>query len=145
MRKNATFNLLKRGKTWYALIYDPERHPAQIQRTLRTREKSIARRKLVDWERDYVDGRFDPWAKKKRPSENITVREAVKKFREERRSNSAEATIRSRGSRLHVFADWIDDGTPIKAVQPHHIEDFFAQGRDDLGREGVVRPWTVNR
>lgn len=122
--RNASFRLRKRRKTWYALIYDPERYPKQIQRTLRTRDKSVARRKLVDWERQYADGQFDPWEDTKQ-SKTITVRECVRLFRKERRKVDSPVSMRTRGARFENFVEWADDAMPIKAVRARHIEAFL--------------------
>lgn len=49
--RNASFHLCERNGRYYASIRDPSRSPKHIQRTLRTADKTTARKKLVDLER----------------------------------------------------------------------------------------------
>lgn len=122
-RRNASFRYFERNGRYYAEIYDPDRHPEQIQRTLRTTDESVARRKLVDWERDYADGKFDPWTEKR--GQKLTVQEAIRDYRKHRADQDTPTTIRTRGSRFEQFLKWCPEGLPLKAVTPRHIEQFF--------------------
>lgn len=126
-RRNASFNLFQRDSgRWYALIYDPSRHPNQIQRTLRTTEKSVARKKLVDWERAYADGTFDPWTDNQ--SKDLTVHEALGRYKSAREeAGDSGHTLRTRGSRLDQFAEWVQEGLPLKALDAEQINAFMGQ------------------
>jgi len=122
--RNASFNLLERNGRYYASIYDPNRHPKQIQRTLRTSDKSTARRKLTDWERAYTDGKFDPWKQDRR--DGVSVQEAVEAYRAHRRKQGdAPTSKRTRGSRLDKFVEHVDADRPIRSVRAQTIRDLF--------------------
>lgn len=122
--RNASFNLFERDGRYYASIRDPNRHPSRIQRTLRTTDKRVARKKLVDWERAYADGEYDPWTEERRRA--VTVKDAIEAYRAHRKDQGdASASIRTRGSRLKKFRKFVGDDVPIGGVRAQTIQDFL--------------------
>ena len=55
-------SLLNRNGTYYAQFYDAHRTPKKKRLSLRTKRKREARKRLVQLERDWERGTFDPWS-----------------------------------------------------------------------------------
>ena len=69
-------SLQKRKSYYYAYFYDSERTPQRKSYPLKTRDKRVARRRLVEAERRYHDGELDPWGSDHRPERPTAVRAA---------------------------------------------------------------------
>ena len=85
---------LRNRKSGYtAIFYDPDRSPKQKYVTLRTKDKTVARRKLANLERQYSLGAFDPW-KDAAPHEGVHLSEAIERYlkaRNDRRPKTQRA------------------------------------------------------
>ena len=86
-------SLQKRKRYYYAYFYDSERTPQRKSYPLKTRDKRVARRRLVEAERQYHDGEMDPWSSDYRP-ERITMAQAAEDFLQTK-SNLRPATQRA--------------------------------------------------
>ncbi len=71
-----SIHLRKKRDPYYADIYDPARTPKRIYRTLRTRDKRVARQRLVAMEREIALDQYDPWTDRRR-DDMLTLAQAT--------------------------------------------------------------------
>ena len=122
----ASFKLREKNGQWHARIYDPARQPTRIERSLRTTDQAVARRKLTELEREVSLGEFDPWTEKKGAA-GLTWGEAREIYERRRSRYDTDATMRTRGSRFNVFGRWLGPETAVRAIRASDVEDFLAQ------------------
>lgn len=121
-------------KTVYAycgVFYDPDRRPKEKSVTLRTSDRAAARRRLVDLERRYSMGEWDPW-KDRAPEEGLSLDAAAERYVESREGKRAESTLRADESALRAFAETLPVGLPLSGVEPRHLDAYLA----DLRKSG---------
>ncbi len=122
----ASVYLRTRKSGYTAIFYDPDRSPQQKYVTLRTRDKTVARRKLSDLEQEYVLGQFDPW-KDAAPQNGILLDEAIEQFLKARKDRRPK-TIRADASTLNLFAGEMKAGCLVQQIEPHHVQRFLDRG-----------------
>jgi integrase len=94
-------SLFDRNGTYYAEFYDAHRAPKGKRISLRTRRKREARKRIVELERDWERGVFDPWTdnprtyKEKHVQErDLTLADALSAFIQEKQAQGrARSTI----------------------------------------------------
>lgn len=106
-----------------AVFYDPQRNPKEKYVTLRTKDKRVARNRLVDLERQYSLGEFDPWNDLS-PQDDLMIGEAIDQYlkaRTDRRPKSQRADASS----LSLFARTMPVGFMVQHVEEHHVQAFL--------------------
>jgi integrase len=117
-------SLRKKSGHYYARFYDSNRSPKQKELALKTTRKSNARSKLVEWEKAYEEGEFDPWngGWQRRYA---TVEDAVEEFLEaKRRDGLQESTVEAYEYKLNAFTGHTPAGAMMRDVQPDHVHSY---------------------
>lgn len=94
-------SLFTRNDTYYTEFFDATRTPSAKRISLRTKRKAEARQRLVEFERDWKDGIFDPWVddsrtykQNRQPEKPATLLEALTAFLDEKqREGRSKATV----------------------------------------------------
>lgn len=122
----------KKGKKtlsgYAAVFYDPDRYPREKYVTLRTKDKRVARNKLVALEGAYARGEFDPWDDTA-PQEGVLLTEAIERYIDAR-SNRRPKTLRADRSTLGLFAERLPAGYLLAHIEQRHVAAFL--DRDDV-------------
>lgn len=114
-------------KGYYAVFYDPLRHPAQKMLSLRTQDERTAVQKLAKYEREWARGDFDPWKDRIR-KEGTTATKALDEFIEDRRrSGCAQATLDTYEAVIRPFVDSLGPAFPLYGVEEKHVRRFIAR------------------
>ena len=106
---------------YYAIFYDPDRRPMQKWVTLRTKNKGVAMRKLVDLEKEHAAGRFDPWLDAA-PELRLSFAKATERFL--RRPDLRPDTKRVYAGILRLFGKSLPPDLLLASVQPVHVDRF---------------------
>lgn len=111
---------------YYAQFFDATKCPITKQVSLRTKNQREALKRLGEFERDYENGRFDPWANAnaKRKADLSILGAAVDAFIRSR-SNLSPYTITKYRSVLGLFEEHLGKQTPVSAFTPEHVESFL--------------------
>jgi site-specific recombinase XerD len=126
-------SLRKKSGHYYARFYDANRSPKQKEKALRTTRKSVARKRLVKWERAYEEGEFDPW-RGGWLIENDTVPDAVERFlNDKERDGLRPNTLSSYRYKLEVFTEHTPPGIMIRDVEPNHIHNYVHASKKNGG------------
>jgi integrase len=137
-------SLRKKSGHYYARFYDPNRSPKRKEKALRTTRKSVARKRLVKWEKAYDEGDFDPW-KGGWLVENDTVEAAIDRFLEKKEKDGLqESTLNGYEYKLRHFAKHTPTGAMIRDVQPEHIRDYI-NARANVGQQNESSPSNATR
>jgi len=104
-------------------FYDASRHPPQRRISLGTRDEASARGKLVDLEREYALGLFDPWQDKVQRS-GTTLEQARRGFLRSREGMSAK-TLRGYESILTMFEKALPPGMTMQMLEQRHVMQFL--------------------
>ena len=130
-------SLRKKSGHYYARFYDSNRSPKQKEKALRTTRKSVARKRLVEWEEAYEEGDFDPWnGGWQRRHE--TVEDSVEEFLEaKRRDGLQESTVEAYEYKLNALAEHTPAGAMMRDVQPDHVHSHVhARVNEGQANEG---------
>lgn len=131
--------IINRGGSLYAEFYNASRTPKAKRYTLRTANKTTARRRYVEWERAWEAGEFDPWTQNpwtyKREREEAARRDAErphtfaaarKAFIEEKRLLGKTAnTLRNYGEVLSIAERFIGASTPLSELRTSSLEPLY--------------------
>ena len=112
-----------------AIFYDPDRSPKQKYVTLRTKDKTVARRKLADLERRYSLGTYDPW-QDAAPQDGVLLSEAIERYLKAR-SDRRPKTLRADASTLGLLSESLPAGFLIQHVEQHHAKKFLDKDLSD--------------
>lgn len=122
----------KNGKkilSGYAVeFYDPDRYPTRKYVTLRTKDRRVAQRRLVELEKKFSLRTWDPWLDST-PREDIFLAEAVERYLKAR-SDRRPKTQRADESLLGLLREAVGPGFLLAHIEPRHIERLI--GRDNL-------------
>ena len=110
------------------VFYDPDRYPHEKYVTLRTKDKRVARNKLVELEGAYSRGEFDPW-EDSAPQEGVLLSEAIEQYLKAR-SNRRPKTLRADRSTLGLFAESLPAGYMLAHIEQRHVAGLL--DRDDV-------------
>ena len=118
-------SLRKKSGHYYARFYNSTRSPKQKELALKTTRKDNARKKLVEWEKAYEEGEFDPWnGGWQRRHE--TVEDSVEEYLEtKRREGLQESTLDGYEYRLNNFVRHTPAGAMMRDVQPDHVRSYL--------------------
>jgi len=118
-------SLRKKSGHYYARFYDSNRSLKQKEKALCTTRKSVARKRLVEWEKAYEEGDFDPW-RGGWLIENETVPDAVERFLDARRRDGLqESTLDGYEYKLNNFVRHTPTGATVRDVQPDHVHSYI--------------------
>lgn len=133
---------------YYAEFYDRQRHPKQKRVSLGTRDNQAARQKIVELEREYMAGLWDPWQEVIQ-REGILVSEAVNRFLKSREGR-APKSIANYKNILRIFRESLPPGMTLSAVESRHINKFLdGQSLNERSRQtytkhlGIFFRWCV--
>ena len=115
-------------KYYYAEFYDPHRRPKQKRVSLRTTDKTAARQKFTQLEREHMADLWDPWADRLE-SEGVTMREAVARFVKDRQEHCTASTVETYAYVLGSFVESLAPTFPLYGVERRHIAAFL-ESRD---------------
>lgn len=126
--------MLQRNGTYYAQFYDQDRNPKRRRFSLKTDDKTIARKKLSEWERAFEFGEWDPWLEA--PSVLTEPRatrkqigEALDEFIEAKRlAGRAEKTIEKYRYDVRRFVDVVGPRKACEAARAPHVRAYLRQG-----------------
>ena len=123
---------------YYAEFYDRQRHPKQKRVSLGRRDKQAARQKLVEMEREYMAGLWDPWQEAMQ-REGVMVSKAIQAFLKSREGRSPK-TIANYENILRIFRESLPPGMMLAAVETRHVNAFLdGQDLNDRSRQTYVR------
>ena len=123
---------------YYAEFYDRQRHPKQKRVSLGTRDKQAARQKLVEMEREYMAGLWDPWQEAMQ-REGVMVSKAIQTFLKSREGRSPK-TIANYENILRIFRESLPPGMMLAAVETRHVNAFLdRQDLNERSRQTYVR------
>ena len=137
----------KPSGTYYAIFYDPGRHPVQRWHPLGTRDPDAAADKLRHLAALYTLGDFDPWEARSGPSEPPTaerkartrtgVADAVAAFLDALRSNGRTPdTLRAYGGVLRLLVRAVGSDRPVSTLGAADVAKVAARpGLADKTRE----------
>ena len=108
---------------YYAEFYDGHRHPRQKRVSLGTRDKQAARQKLVEMEREYMAGLWDPWHDALQ-GEGMLIGKAIQAFLKSREGRSPK-TIANYENILRIFRESLPPGMMLAAVETRHVNAFL--------------------
>ena len=138
----------KQLKGYYGDFYDPTRSPKRKEVPLGTRDKQAARARLVDMERRYANGEFDPWAPRRAPAQGVTFDEAVTRFLRSREIGGSKSGVATYRSVLRPFARSLAPGLLLRQTERRHVDawlaslDVAASTRASYGdRIGIFARW----
>ncbi len=122
----------------YAEFYDPSRTPKQVRVSLRTKDESVARIKIVKLERSFAEGTFDPW-RESSPVDHaaLTVDEAVERFVASR-EGCAAITVSTYKYVLDAFVRTLPAGLRLAHLDRRHVEPFLAATRTESTRKSYA-------
>jgi integrase len=121
---------IKRGTYYYGRFYDADRSPRRKEVPLRVKRKSAAWRKLIELEKKFELGEWDPWTDGT-DAQPLTAQEAVKAFLDEKARSVRPRTLDTYRQQLER---WLQEHTPpalmIRDARASHLEPFVRQ--DDI-------------
>lgn len=117
-------------KGWYGVFYDSFRTPRQKEVSLRTRDESTARTRLVEMERQMARGEFDPWTDKPSASgtsaASLTAAEAFERFMRSREASGSAAGIATYRAVIGPFIESLPPGILLPHVALSHVERWLS-------------------
>lgn len=116
-------HLRKKGKSYYAEFYHPDRVPKRKWIPLKTRNRSAANIKLVELEKKQLFGAYDPWVDSY--SAPMTVSAAIKVFIDSR-DHCVEHTIAHYRSVLSLFERSVGGSAPLSTLSTNDVKVFVA-------------------
>ncbi len=125
--------VFSRNGTWYADFQDVTRTPSRRKISLRTRDKSVARLRLAELEKDAAYGLFDPFTDnpfsyKKQHKKSLTVELALEQFLEtKRRADLSKNTIDLYRYDLGTLAKQVGAQTPLERLTARQLEAFVRE------------------
>jgi len=117
----ASMRKMSNGK-YYARFYNSSRSPKEKTVPLKTTRKSIARKKLAEYEEAFEKGKFDPWSDAK--DRNLTVREAVERFLKAKEKEVRESTVQTYRQQLTAWLGSFPGNIEVRAVAPKHLRPY---------------------
>ena len=128
---------------YYAEFYSPD-WPGRSKkkwRTLRTRDRSVAGRRLAEMEREAHLGLYDPLTGRRAGGSEITLAAALDAYLASGRREWAPRTVKIKESRLGRFVAAFPPGTQARAVTAKEVRRFIdgLRGRN-FGAGGDGRP-----
>ena len=127
-------SLVKRNGYYYAQFFDANRTPQRKRISLRTTRKSIARRRLVDWETNYEKEKFDPWrddphTHDEDPHEPLSIAEALARFLDlKREQERSENTVRSYNDIIGLLSRTVGPEKKLDRVSDKELDSFIHAG-----------------
>ena len=135
-------------KGYYGVFYDPERRPTRKEVSLGSRDEPAARARLVDLERSYARGDYDPWAERSPLTTRLTIDEAVDRFYASREQTNGEVGVQNYRSVLAPFARSLPPGLLISQLERRHVTRWIdarkvkpASRKTYLDRIGIFTRW----
>ena len=125
-------HLRKKGATYYAEWYDPDRHPKRKWVPLRTGDKQAAQHRMIEYDREYARGEYDPW-EDSAPQEGVLVSEAIDAYIKARKSRRKETLATDRAT-LNAFEKSLRPGTLLQHVEPRHVRAFLDKPKKSGGQ-----------
>ena len=131
-------SMRKKGKGgyYYARFYDSSRTPKRKEIPLRTTRKSVARRRLVDLEKQFERGEFDPWTDPEN-RDQLTAKEAVEQYLNVKEQSVRDSTLSTYRQQLEAWLSSCPPGLLIRDVQAEEIRPFV---RTYTAKENGPRP-----
>lgn len=127
-----TVRLYKKGRRYHAEWYDPTRVPKKKYEALGTDNERAARRKLQRLEIDLIDGKHDPWDKRKGSvTELRRLGAAVEGFLRTKH-HLAEKSRTNYSSMLGLLVDHLGADSDVRQVRGEDIRGFLDNGRRSL-------------
>jgi integrase len=127
-------SLRKKSGHYYARFYDADRSPKLKEKALRTTRKSVARKRLVKWEKAYEEGDFDPW-RGGWLIDNDTVPNAVERFLDDKKRDGLQpASLSSYRYKLEVFERHTPTGAMVRDVTRDHVHSYV-HARVNVGQK----------
>jgi integrase len=131
-------SLRKKSGHYYARFYDSNRSPKQKELALKTTRKSNARQKLVEWEKAYEEGEFDPW-KGGWLIEHKTLSDAADAFIEAKE----EAGLRPNTIEVYHYVlkglkEHAPPGVMTRDVSPDHVRSYVHASKEVAGEDEEV-------
>jgi len=121
----ASVSLTETKGNYYARFYDPSRSQKTKTKTLRTKQKSVARQRLTELEKKHAMGLFDPW-EEDLPQEGVTVDQAVEQFLEAKRNEGCrEKTVSNYEYLLGDFAESLPASSHVDRVESQEIRNYL--------------------
>ena len=106
-----------------AVFYNPDRSPARKKITLRTRDKAVARRRLVELEKQESLGLYDPWEDAS-PHWGTLLKDAVDAFSRSR-TERRESTVTYDAGVLARFVEGLPASLLLAQVEERHVRRFI--------------------
>ena len=122
-------NLRKRKRNWYADFYDRLRVPNRKEVPLRTSDKTAANARMVELERKYARGEFDPWADRV-PETGVTVKDAVARYLKSRGSRRKDTRDTDRVV-LERFVGSLPPGALVEQVAARDVAAYVDAPKKD--------------
>jgi len=114
-------------KGYYFEAYNKRRRPKRKRVSLGTKNKSAARQRFVELEKQYMAGLFDPWSDDF-TDEGMTLAQARQRFITSREEHCAESTVETYEVVTGLFVEDLPPGFPLYGVERQHVLDFLAAG-----------------
>ena len=127
-----TVRLYKKGRRFYAEWYDPTRVPKKKYEALGTDDERAARRRLQRLEIDLIDGRHDPWDKKRGSAEKFQRLGAAVEGFLRTKQHLAKKSRKNYSAKLGMLVDHLGADTDVRQVREEDIRDFLDNGRRSL-------------
>jgi site-specific recombinase XerD len=115
-------HLRKRKDHYYAEFYDPTRKPERKWRTLRTKDRVAALSKMVELDRKYALGTYDPWSDS--TPTKLSLQDVIVLFIKNQ-SHCVAKTIQHYRSVLALLANSVGPSLPIQRLDKKDIESFL--------------------
>jgi site-specific recombinase XerD len=115
-------HLRKKGRHYYAEFYDPCRRPRRKWVALRTTDKQAAQSKMVELDREFGRGEFDPW-EDRTPQAGVTVTKALDGY-VKARGHLRKDTIATDRAVLDQLVASLPPGCLVEQVEPRHVRAF---------------------
>ena len=114
-------SLFKRGNRYYLAFHDTSKSPQRKQVSLKVSHYRAARKKADQLSREFEEGRYSPWVKKKEDEGDISIGDAIARF-VATRQNLSPQSIQKYQSVLGQFLKWAPEKKTLKQVCQDDIQ-----------------------
>ena len=122
--------LLERRGVYYAQFHDEARSPTRKRFSLKTERKRKARRRLINFEDDYLEDKFDPWiddpwSYDEEDYQKVNVQKAMDRFiATKREADRSENTLRTYREVIGLLVTAVGSSTILGRITSEQIHDF---------------------
>lgn len=125
-------SLFERNGTYYSQFYDANQTPKVRRFSLRTKRKKVARKRLVELERDWETGKFDPWIddpqtykQKATPKKSLNLSQALEEFLQAKREQGrSEKTLANYESFCGVLIELVGSQRPLRSLSKGDVQRY---------------------